>query len=137
MLICDNQGLPFYSKIVNKESISNKYQPELLSGLISAIGNIGKTLFNEEIATINFGTENCGSKIVTYTKELFGQKRVIYFVFMTKGDVDQKKIKHLSNTIFMEAKQTLKDPTMDQNTNIKEKVDKIIDFKFNGLKFTT
>ena len=133
MLICDNQGLPFYSKIVSKESkLNGEFQPELLSGLISAIGTIGKSLFNEEIATINFGTEKNGFKIVTYTKELFGQNRVIYFVFMTKGEIDQKLIKNLCTTIYMEAKNTLKEPSVDMN--IKEKVDRIIDFKFNGLK---
>lgn len=130
-LICDSNGYPFYSRVVD-ESLE-KIEPMLLSGLISAIGTLGKQLFTEEIATITFGEGKNLYHIVTHTKELLFESKVIYFVFITKGDLNMGEIRKLVTNIFIETKQVLKDPSGIKD-NIKDKVDNIVDFKFSGLK---
>ena len=51
LLISDDSGIPFYSREFDFEGID----ATLLSGLLSAVGTIGKTLFKQDIATIVFG----------------------------------------------------------------------------------
>ena len=53
ILVCDSEGYPFYSKQIDKSL--GEIDPAILSGLISAIGVIGKQIFKEEIATISYG----------------------------------------------------------------------------------
>jgi hypothetical protein len=103
-----------------------------LSGLISAIGTLGKTLFNEEIATISFGTTKDMSNLVTVTKELFGLTKVIYFVFINKGEINHNLIRQLVTAIFIETKPVLKD-TSNIRQDIQDKIDRIIDNKLNEL----
>ncbi|MCP4761339.1 MAG: hypothetical protein GY870_06130 [archaeon] len=130
LLICDSNGYPFYSKVID-EAVNN-IEPTLLSGLISAIGTLGKQLFSEEIATITFGEGKNLYHIITVTKELLFESKVIYFVFITKGELNMSNIRGLVTNIFIETKQVLKDPSGIKD-NIKDKVDNIIDFKFKGL----
>jgi len=120
ILICDSQGYPFYSK--KFDSNMGNIDPTIFSGLISAIGAIGKQLFKEEIATISYGDKY---EIAIITKEIFGTQKSIYFVFIIEGEPDFKLMKQLSTNIFIETKQVLKDPDTTQ-TDIKEKVDKIL-----------
>ena len=120
ILICDSQGYSFYSKKIDLNL--DEIDPTIFSGLISAIGAIGKQLFKEDIATIFFG-ENY--EITIITKELFGNQKSIYFVFLIEGDTDQKLMKKLSTNIFIETKHVLKDPLSAQ-LGIKEKVDRIL-----------
>lgn len=96
--------------------------PTIFSGLISAIGAIGKELFKEEIATITYGEKY---EITIITKELFGNQKSIYFVFLIEGNADLKLMKQLSTNIFIETKNVLKDP-LSARQDIKEKVDRIL-----------
>jgi len=121
ILICDSQGYPFYSKKLDPDL--NDIEPTIFSGLISAIGAIGKRLFKEDIATISYG-ENY--EIAIITKDLFGDQKSIYFVFIIEEQVDIKLMKQLSTNVFIETKQVLKDP-FSAKLDIKEKVDKIIE----------
>ena len=124
--ICDSTGFSFYSR--NFKNEEDKMDPVLLSGLISAIGTVGKKLFNEEIATIAFG-ENAKNSITIISKEIFGEGKSIYFVFLTKGEADIKKLRALCTNIFIETKNVLKHPDQINNSTI-DKIDRIIDLKF-------
>jgi hypothetical protein len=121
ILICDSQGYPFYSKKMDASLID--IEPAIFSGLISAIGAIGKQLFKEDIATINYG-ENY--EILIITKDLFSDQKSIYFVFLIEDKVDLKLVKRISTHIFIETKQVLKNPS-SKELDIKDKVDKILD----------
>ncbi len=121
ILVCDSEGYPFYSKQIDKSL--GEINPAIFSGLISAIGVIGKQIFKEEIATISYG-ENY--EITIITKELFGDTKSIYFVFLIEGEADFPLIKKLSTNIFIETKPVLKDPSAAK-LDIKEKVDRIIE----------
>ncbi|MFX1364130.1 MAG: hypothetical protein ACFFCE_15265 [Promethearchaeota archaeon] len=122
VLICDSTGYPFYSQKIDPKI--GQIEPTIFSGLISAIGAIGKELFREDIATITYGDNY---EITIITKELLGNhKKVIYFVYIIEGEKDLKLMKNLSTNIFIETKQVLKD-TSTAKLNIKEKVDRILD----------
>ncbi len=121
VLICDSVGYPFYSRKIDPNI--GEIDPTIFSGLISAIGAIGKELFKEEIATITYG-ENY--EITIITKELFGNEKSIYFVFLIEGDADLKLIKRLSTNIFIETKHVLKEPN-GAKLDFKKKVDRILD----------
>ncbi len=125
ILVCDSEGYPFYSRKIDPRI--GDIDPAIFSGLISAIGVIGKQIFKEEIATISYG-ENY--EITIITKELLSDKKTIYFVFLIEGEPDLPLMKKLSINIFIETKHVLKDPSIAK-VDIKEKVDKIID---NSLK---
>jgi len=121
ILVCDSEGYPFYSKQIDKSL--GEIDPAILSGLISAIGVIGKQIFKEEIATISYG-ENY--EITIITKELLSDRKTIYFVFLIEGEPDLPLMKKLSTNIFIETKHVLKDPSAAK-LDIKKKVDRIID----------
>ncbi|UCC19932.1 MAG: hypothetical protein JSV62_01245 [Promethearchaeota archaeon] len=121
ILVCDSQGYPFYSK--KFDSNLGEIDPTIFSGLISAIGAIGKELFKEDIATISYGEKY---EITIITKELFGEKKLIYFVFLIEGEIDLKLMRKLSTNIFIETKHVLKDPSAAK-LDIKEKVDRILE----------
>ena len=120
ILVCDSTGYPFYSKILDPSL--GEIEPTIFSGLISAIGAIGKQIFKEEIATISYGEKH---EITIITKELLGEKKSIYFVFLLEGEPDLPLMKKLSTNIFIETKHVLKDPSAAK-LDIKEKVDRII-----------
>jgi hypothetical protein len=121
ILVCDSQGYPFYSKKLDQNL--GEIDPTIFSGLISAIGAIGKKLFKEDIATITYGEKYI---ITIITKELFGDNKSIYFVFVIEGEADLKLMRKLSTNIFIETKHVLKDPSAAK-LDIKEKVDRILD----------
>lgn len=120
ILVCDSQGYPFYSKEFDQSL--GEIDPTIFSGLISAIGIIGKQLFKEEIATISYGEKY---EITIITKELFGDKKSIYFVFVNEGEMDLKLMRKLSTNIFIETKHVLKDP-YSAKLDIQQKVDRIL-----------
>ena len=134
MLICDATGLPFYSRSFDEALIIDD---ALLSGLLSAIGTIGKHLFSQDIATISFGENRPGdpdvSKIVTISKDLISKNKQIFFVFFISGKVDLKKLSSLSTLVFMEAKSSLLNRVPEQKM-IALKINRIIDNKFQGLE---
>ena len=129
-MICDSNGFPFYSRILDQKY--SNIDDSVFSGFISAIGNIGKKLFNEEIATITFGLGKFN--IIVVAKELVTEKRSIYFVFIVEGSCNQKSMKRFSTEIFIDTKQLLKNPKME-NQDMVNKVDNIIDTKFGGLQY--
>jgi len=120
LLITDSTGFPFYSKYFDKKYI--QFESTLLSGLISAIGTVGKTLFNEEIATISFGENEANNKIIIVSKELISIGKVIYFVFIVQGNYNFKLMSQLATHIFIETKNVLKN-----NINLKQDLAPIID----------
>jgi len=126
-LVCDSIGYPFYSKRTN--SSIQEFEPEILSGLLSAISTIGKNLFNKEIANITFG-DNAEFGITIISKELFGKDKSIYFVFVSEGSIDLKKARSLCTNIFIETKQVLKNPH-EAKLNIEDKIDRILSYKFD------
>jgi len=132
LLISDDSGIPFYSREFDFEGID----ATLLSGLLSAVGTIGKTLFHQDIATIAF-SENIqpknSSKIIVISKEFFAIKKQIFFVFFYHGEQDMKKLRQLATTIFMEAKHSFKDRA-PETQQIRKSIDRIIELKFDGLK---
>lgn len=127
-LICDSTGFSFYSRNFNNNP--NRIEPALLSGLISAMGTVGRKLFNEEIATISFG-ENAKNSITIISKEIFGSDISIYFVFLTEGDFDVKRLRGLCTHIWIETKSVLKNPdALMKNPAIISKIDRLVDQKF-------
>ena len=130
MLICDNGGLPFYSR--NFDDFI-QIDDALLSGLLSAIGTIGKTLFKQEIATIKFGEGNEISRILVITRELFSSHRQIFFVFFYTDSINIARLRSVATLIFMEAKIAFKNQTPETKV-VGELIDKILDNKFDGLK---
>ena len=132
LLISDDSGIPFYSREFDFEGID----ATLLSGLLSAVGTIGKTLFKQDIATIVFG-ENIqpknASKIIVISKEFFQIKKQIFFVFFYHGEQNMKKLRQLATTIFMEAKHSFRDRT-PETQQLRKNIDRIIELKFDGLK---
>ncbi|MFX1478978.1 MAG: hypothetical protein ACFFCI_12675 [Promethearchaeota archaeon] len=120
VLVCDSQGYPFYSN--KMDPTLGDIQPAIFSGLISAIGAIGKQLFKEDIARISYGDKY---EIGIITKELYGDKKVIYFVFVNEGEPDLSLMKKLSTNIFIETKHVLRDPLLAQQ-DIKKKLDHIL-----------
>ncbi|MHA1474144.1 MAG: hypothetical protein ACTSPA_07805 [Promethearchaeota archaeon] len=132
LLISDDSGIPFYSREFDFEGID----ATLLSGLLSAVGTIGKTLFKQDIATIVFG-ENIqpknASKIIVISKEFFQIRKQIFFVFFYHGEQNMKQLRRLATTIFMEAKQSFKNRT-PETLQLRKNIDRIIELKFDGLK---
>ena len=132
LLISDDSGIPFYSREFDFEGID----ATLLSGLLSAVGTIGKTLFKQDIATIVFG-ENIQpkneSKIIVISKEFFQIKKQIFFVFFYHGEQNMKQLRQLATTIFMEAKHSFRDRT-PETQQLRKNIDRIIELKFDGLK---
>ena len=132
LLISDDSGIPFYSREFDFEGID----ATLLSGLLSAVGTIGKTLFKQDIATIVFG-ENIqpknASKIIVISKEFFQIKKQIFFVFFYHGEQNMKQLRQLATTIFMEAKHSFRDRT-PETQQLRKNIDRIIELKFDGLK---
>lgn len=123
ILICDSRGYAFYSRIFDKNLTG--YDSILFSGFISAIGTIGRELFKEEIATISFGYDSNAPNIVVLSKDFFGTDKRIYFVFLTQGDIDLKKVKDVCTNIYINNKDSLKNSKI--NKPLQETIDKIID----------
>ncbi len=123
MLICDSRGYAFYSWIFDKKLLD--YDSTLFSGFISAIGTIGRELFKEEIATISFGYNSNAPNIVVLSKDFFGTDKRIYFVFLTQGDIDLKKVKDVRTNIYINNKESLKHSKI--NKPLQEKIDKIVE----------
>ncbi|TXT62640.1 MAG: hypothetical protein BAJALOKI3v1_530020 [Promethearchaeota archaeon] len=130
LLICDSQGYPFYTK--DFDSAIPSIDQALLSGLISTIGTLGRQLFKKEIANITFGTGVSQSHIFIVTKELLSEGKSIYFVFFMKGECDQKLVKDISTTIFIENKNILK-RSKNFSGQIKDRVDSILKNRYSGI----
>ena len=133
LLISDNSGIPFYSRQFDFEGID----AALLSGLLSAVGTIGKTLFRQDIATITFGESiqaKNSSKIIVIARDFFALKKQIFFVFFYHGEHNMKQLRQLATTIFMEAKHAFRDQAPQEMHQLRKSIDRIIELKFDGLK---
>ena len=128
-LICDSQGYPFYQKKVDEDF--EMIDPNILSGLISAIASTAKKSFHKELATISFGDKE-EDKIMILSKELFGLDKSIYFVFYVSGDIDVKKAQQLCTNIFIETKQILKNPHANSSkVDIDLKIDRLLESRYD------
>ena len=132
MLIADSSGIPFYSRVYNGFQLLDD---ALLSGLISAIGTVGKKLFNQEIATIAFGTGSDCAHVMVITRELFSEEKTINFVYFYQGHPEEilmKLLREISTTLFMETKNMFRIAVPD-TVLIRKKIDQILDKKFSIL----
>lgn len=129
-LVCDSEGYPFYSRTIEKGLV--EIDKTMLSGLISAIGTIGKKLFNQELATITYGSGKNTSNIIIISKKILTTQKVIYFVFFTQEECNHNLMNQISTTIFIETKPMLKNSKI-ANESINKKIDDILDHKFFGL----
>ena len=130
-LICDSNGIPFYSRTFNEfEMIDDA----LFSGLITAVGQIGKSLFHQNIATIQYGENKTdASSIAVISRELFGSDKTISFVFFYSGEMELRRLRELSTMIFMEAKNVFRKTVLPDAHIVKERINRIINNRFNGL----
>ena len=131
LLICDDRGYPYYTKTFKD---FERVEPSLLSGLISAISNIGKRLFKENIAQIKFGMDANHSQIGIISKEIFNLGKEIYFVYFYDGKVDLKFLREISTNLFIELKHYFHQNMIDPNT-IAGKADTIIERQYNNLAY--
>lgn len=131
ILISDSVGFPFYSRSVNSFEELNK---NLFSGLICAIGKIGKKLFHQNLATIHFGDNVSQSHMVIIAKQLFLEKKIIYFAFFIEGECNHILLKEIAASIFIEVKSFLSMPSEDL-TQIQGKIDNILAKKYGNLNF--
>lgn len=124
MLIYDSNGLPLFLHYFED---TLEIDESLFSGLLSAIGSIGKQIFNQSIATIEFGGDHGenNNKIVVITRELISIGKQVYFVFFMEGNVNLKPLKSLSSMIFLETKEMLQKGISDHKP-IKMRISKII-----------
>ncbi|TFF97633.1 MAG: hypothetical protein EU547_03750 [Promethearchaeota archaeon] len=130
LIITDSNGYPHY-----KRDFDEKLPPidnTLLSGLISTIGILGKKLFNKEIAKIAFGLGINQSHIFIVSKELLHKRKTIYFVFFLKGEYDEKLVKNVATTIYIENKDQLLSSD-NFNNKLRARIDKIIDTRYSEI----
>lgn len=91
---------------------------------MSAMSSIGKILFDEQVATVGYGI-NGQFRIVVVYKEVFNHGKSIFFVFVTKRNLDLTKARSIATQIFIQAKNELLETDTDLKA-IKTKVDKIL-----------
>ncbi len=128
--ICDSQGFPFYTRTFGGYS---EVDGALLSGLVSVIGNLGRQIFKQNIATITFGTANEATNMIVVAKDLYSENKSIYFVFYLKGKYNNQFIKEIATTLFIENKIQLCSTDFEADP-IKIRVDNLIKVKFNDFK---
>jgi hypothetical protein len=127
MLITDKEGTPIFFRRFSNAN----YEPQIFSGLISAISMIGFELFKKEVATIMFGTGQEDQQIIVVTRDLFQDGRKMNFVFVCSCGCDTKTFRELATAIFIEAKPLFRARQFDAIPTL---ANKIIDNRFNGLK---
>lgn len=129
-IITDSDGFPHYKRDFD-ESIPT-IDNTLLSGLISTIGILGKKLFKKEIARIAFGLGINQSHIFIVSKELLRKGKTIYFVFFLKGEYNEKLVKNIATTIYIENKDQLVGSDKF-NYELNAKIDRIIDSRYSQI----
>ena len=128
--ICDSCGFPFYTRTFGGNS---EVDGNLLSGLVSVIGNLGKKIFNQDIATITFGAAEEDINMIVVAKDLYSENKSIYFVFYLKGKCNHQLIKEISTALFIDNKIQLCSSDFEADP-IKDRVDNLIKIKFNDFK---
>lgn len=131
ILISDSSGFPFYSRSVNSFEELNK---NLFSGLICAIGKIGKKLFKQNLATIHFGANISQSHMIVISKQLFSEKKIVYFAFFIEGECNHILIKEIAASIFIEVKSFLSVQS-EHLAEIQLKIDNLLAKKYGNLNF--
>ncbi len=130
ILVTDTIGNVFYSRSVND---FDELNGNLFSGLICSIGQIGKQLFQQNLATIHFGEKEQNSHLVIVTKNFFSEKRVIYFAFFIQGECNNIQLKEISASIFIETKTLLRFENNTDNKDVVDKIDEILRNKYSNL----
>ncbi|UYP47569.1 hypothetical protein NEF87_003854 [Candidatus Lokiarchaeum ossiferum] len=124
--ICDSKGFPIYTRTANNFTGING---TLMSGLISAIGVMGKELFKQNIANITFGEGSNTSYLTIIRKELFKENKSIDFVYFSEQKCDLASLNNISTTIFIDSKRDLIDSSKVRD-DLKPRINKIIDLNF-------
>ncbi|MHA1794594.1 MAG: hypothetical protein ACTSUK_00655, partial [Promethearchaeota archaeon] len=127
--ISDATGVPFYTKI--GPSIGD-FESTILSGLISAIGNMSNVLFQKEVASISFGSGANTNNIFIISKEIHDTRKKIYFVFFVDGQEDIKILRRMATTIFIHTKEILKHKSSEFRY-ISTRIDKVFSSQFAEL----
>ncbi|MHA1775505.1 MAG: hypothetical protein ACTSWC_01955 [Promethearchaeota archaeon] len=128
--ICDSRGFPFFTRTFAGFPEINGV---LLSGMVSAIGSLGQKLFHQDIATISFGSGVDLTYMVVIAKNLYFQKKAIYFVFYLKDNCDLKRLREIATTIYIENKGILNVSNFDVDL-LKKKIDVLINTKFSEFQ---
>ncbi len=128
--ICDSQGFPFYTRSFAGFVEINAV---LLSGMVSAVGSLGRKLFKQDIATITFGSGEDLTYMVVIAKDLFFAEKSIYFVFYIKGEFKIKSIREIATTFYIENKAQLNTSNFDTK-KIEEKVNQLIEIQFKNFQ---
>lgn len=127
--ICDSSGYPFFNRIFDTFPDMDE---SLLGGLISAISNISNEIFHKKLATITFGEGKSKSNIVMVQKDFFQEDKSIYFVFFIQGECNLVLINQVSTEIFIELKNSFRNPSNILN-DLKDEINFIIDNRFQSL----
>lgn len=124
--ISDSNGIPFYTKFMR---LDGEFESTILSGLISAIGNMSYLLFKQDVASISFGAGADLHEIIIISKEMMSLKKKIYFVFFVQGDEDISYLRRMSTTLFIEAKDLLRKKSAEVR-NVYTRIDNVINRQF-------
>lgn len=113
ILIYDDRGIPLF---IHKFDISINIDDVLISGLLRAIESIGEKIFNQNIANIEYSGEHgdIKNKIAIITKKMFYNDRKTFFVYFFHGNIEFKRIRALTNLIYLETKEFLYQNMVDQ-----------------------
>jgi hypothetical protein len=136
ILICNSDGLPFYSKIFGNGILLNDMS--LLSGLITAIDVMGSEIFGRHVAIITYrddaishnDSNNNGNQIIIISKDIFSHDQHINFVYYTSINCPISIVRQITTHIFMEIKVFLQ-AEIPNYQKIKEIADKIIEHNYS------
>ncbi|MCF2139624.1 MAG: hypothetical protein K9W44_06185 [Candidatus Lokiarchaeota archaeon] len=124
--ISDSNGIPFYTKF---GSDLGKFEGTILSGLISAIGNMSYLLFNKDVASISFGQQGDLNNIIILSKELRQAKKKIYFVFFADDNENISELRMIATTLFIQTKELLMQRTSEVRY-VSNRIDKVLGTQF-------
>ena len=96
ILICDETGIPFYTREFGMPEAQEEFDLTVLSGLIFAIGKVGAAMFSKDIGSIVYGDND--AKIIVVTKDMFQIGKRIEFVYCGSYDFS---IKDFPKTFFI------------------------------------
>jgi len=129
LLICDSHGFTHFNKAFTEKY--NKLDYDLFGGFLSALTQVGNALFQKTLAKVLFG-ENLNEIITIITKEFFDKEYKIYFIFLTEKDIPFKKLRGISDGIYIHIRALVCNNTANrENGRIEEKVNNFL----TNLKF--
>lgn len=128
-LVTDSTGGALYSKNVNS---GKDISTQLFSGLISTVGTVGRMLFKQKLATITFGANENENQVVILTKDRYGEKNSVYFVFAGNHLENTIPLKEIAATLYIETKKELNDPQNNKDV-LQRKIDTLLENRFHNL----